>query len=148
MGTINVSDASNDSTPAEDVTARPIKRQARSDKDLSVGISLAPKGFDGTWRSRSRDLTDELPRLVAALNMQGIPVFRVSYHLGSWDPAPHKLAVDGRVIRLGGFHTMRPDQLSTVDIYGSHRTVLYVVPASTDASRKRSPKPRAPQEMR
>lgn len=102
--------------------------------DLSLGTSIAPKGFDGTWRSHSRDLTEELPRLVSALRSHGVPVFRVSYHLGSWDPAPHQLTADGRVIRLGGFHTMHPHQLSTVDIYGSHRITLQVVPAVTDAN--------------
>lgn len=143
MSIINISGGSKDSTPSEDAITRPTGRRPRSDADLSIGISLAPKGFDGMWRAHSRDLTDELPRLIAAMNQQGIPVFRVSYHLASWNPAPHRLTIGGRVIRLGGYRTMHPDQLSTVDIAGGHRTSLRVVPAGTEArtagdSRRRS----------
>ena len=83
---------------------------------------------DGGWWPRSRDLSAELPALLAEPGLRVGPVARVSYHLGGWEPAPRRLP-DTRV-RLEGFRTTDPRTLTVVGLFGA-RTVLLVVPPST-----------------
>ena len=75
-------------------------------KHFSFGtvIRLGPvTGFvDGGWWPRSDDLAAELPELLAQMSTAGYQVRRVAYNLDAWDPAPRRLTVAGRVVRLGG----------------------------------------------
>jgi hypothetical protein len=58
-------------------------------------------------------------------------VQRVSYNLTTWDAAPRRLDVDGRLLRLGGFHAQHTH---TVDVIGANgaRLTLLVLPPGAD----------------
>lgn len=86
---------------------------------------------DGAWWPRSRDLSVEIPALLAALEPSIGPVERVSVHAGSWPEQPRRLIVDGRRISLGYFTVMDPSVLNLVR-RGSDDIVLFVVPPAAD----------------
>jgi hypothetical protein len=90
-------------------------------------------GFvDGGWWPRSDDLAAELPELLAQMSTAGYQVRRVAYNLDAWDPAPRRLTVAGRVVRLGGFRTQNAAEIDLVDSAGSERTALVVIPPQAD----------------
>ncbi|MGH3756903.1 DUF5994 family protein [Actinophytocola sp.] len=99
-------------------------------------MKLKPKApatgyVDGAWWPRSRDLSTELPVLLAVLAVRLGPILRVSYNLPNWDAAPRRLDIGGRQVRLGGFRAQHPH---TVDVIGpnSSRLTLLVLPPATD----------------
>lgn len=75
--------------------------------ELSLRLGLKPQAptagyVDGAWWPRSRELSTELPALLAALAVRLGPIARVSYHLAGWDDSPRPLYVDGgRVYERG-----------------------------------------------
>jgi hypothetical protein len=87
--------------------------------------------LDAAWWPRSRDLESELPGLLDTLWLAGRDVVRVSYALDYWDRAPRRLRVDGRVVRMGGFHTQIPGLLTLLDAWGRERINVMVVPPDT-----------------
>lgn len=90
-------------------------------------------GFlDAAWWPRSHDLTAELPALMDILWLASRDVMRVSYALDFWDPAPRRLSVTGRIVRLGGFHTQMPGLLTLIDAWGRDRINVMVIPPDTD----------------
>lgn len=102
----------------------------------TLRLKLKPKApttgcVDGAWWPRSRDLSAELPALLAVLAVRLGPVSRVSYNLTTWDAAPRRLTVDGQPVRLSGFHSQHPH---TVDLIGrdQQRITLLVVPPETN----------------
>ena len=94
----------------------------------------AAEGFvDGGWWPRSLDLRIELPPLLAEVWSAGYDVFRVSYNLTAWHPAPPRtLTVSGRLVKLGGYRTQHPASISLVDSSGWKRLDLMVIPPQTD----------------
>jgi hypothetical protein len=94
-------------------------------------LRLKPRGpatgfVDGGWWPRSRDLEAELPALLAVLAVRLGPVESVSYNLAAWNPAPRKITLDGRLVRLAGYRSQHP---ATVDVISAgHRVTLLVVP--------------------
>jgi hypothetical protein len=92
---------------------------------------LKPRGpvtgfVDGGWWPRSRDLPAEVPALLAVLAVRLGPVEGVSYNLDFWGPAPRKITVEGRRIRLAGYRSLHP---ATIDVLSAgHRITLLVVP--------------------
>lgn len=102
---------------------------------LTLRLRMKPKapttGFvDGAWWPRSRDLSAELPALLAVLAVRLGRVLRVSYNLAEWDAVDRRLDISGRTVRLGGF---RSQPTSTVDVIGTDgvRMTLLVVPPPT-----------------
>jgi uncharacterized protein DUF5994 len=102
----------------------------------TLRLKLKPKApatgyVDGAWWPRSRDLSTELPALVAVLAIRLGDVQRVSYNLATWDAAPRRLDVNGRQLRLGGFHAQHAH---TVDVIGANgaRLTLLVLPPGAD----------------
>jgi hypothetical protein len=98
-------------------------------------LKLKPKApttgyVDGAWWPRSRDLSAELPALLAVLAVRLGRVRRVSFNLTDWTTAPRRIAVDGQPIRLGGFHSQHTH---TVDVIGPNepRITLLVIPPDT-----------------
>jgi hypothetical protein len=85
---------------------------------------------DGAWWPHSDDLSTELQDLLAVLSVRLGPVSRVSYNLAEWAQTPRKVEVDGRLIRLDGYHRQPPNTLGILDGRGDS-TVLLVVPANT-----------------
>ena len=68
--------------------------------------------IDAAWWPRSHDLRAELPALLDVLWTADRDITRVTYNLAAWDPAPRRVKIDGRIVRLGGFgssdkHTVR-----------------------------------------
>jgi hypothetical protein len=65
-------------------------------------VTSAPH-IDAAWWPRSRDLEAELPGLLDVLWTAARDMNRVSYAIDSWLPAPRRLDIEGRLVRLGGF---------------------------------------------
>ena len=98
-------------------------------------MKLKPKApttgcVDGAWWPRSRDLSAELPALLAVLAVRLGHVQRVTYNLTAWDPAPRRLILNDQPVRLSGFHSQHTH---TVDVLGRDgpRITLLVVPPET-----------------
>ena len=89
---------------------------------------------DGAWWPHSDDLPTELPDLLAVLSVRLGEVARVMYNLGEWAAAPRKVSIDGRTVRLDGYHRQPPNTLGVADGYGN-KIVLLVVPAHTEPDR-------------
>jgi hypothetical protein len=89
---------------------------------------------DGAWWPHSDDLPTELPDLLAVLSVRLGDVARVTYNLGEWAPAPRKVPIGGRIVRLDGYHRQPPSTLGVADGYGN-KIVLLVVPVRTEADR-------------
>lgn len=83
---------------------------------------------DGAWWPRSRDLSTELPPMLAELGTRVGTAARLGYHLGGWDRAPRRLP--GGRVRLEGFRTTDPHTVTVVGDKGA-RIVLLVVPPTT-----------------
>lgn len=115
-------------TPPATTTTEPSRQTLR--------LKLKPKApatghVDGAWWPRSRDLSSELPVLLAVLADRLGPVERVSYNLTAWDAAPRRLDIGGRQVRLGGFHAQHPHTVDVIGPSGSRLTLL-VLPSATD----------------
>jgi uncharacterized protein DUF5994 len=90
-------------------------------------------GFiDAGWWPRSHDLTAELPALLAVLWTASREIIRVSYSLDFWDEAPRRLQVEGRGVRLGGFHHLSPLLMTAVDARNNDRIDFLVIPPETE----------------
>jgi hypothetical protein len=99
-------------------------------------LKLKPKApttgyVDGAWWPRSRDLSTELPALLAVLAVRLGHTVRVSYNLTAWDVAPRRVTIDDRQVRLAGFHSQH---MNIVDVIGPNgpRITLLVVPPETE----------------
>lgn len=115
-------------------TATSAIEQPRQPLRLKLKPRAPTTGYvDGAWWPRSRDLSAELPALLAVLAVRLGHIHRVSYNLGAWTDAPHKIHVDGRLVRLDGFNSRHRQ---TVDVLGlsSPCLTLLVVPPGTDRS--------------
>ncbi|WP_199435042.1 DUF5994 family protein [Qaidamihabitans albus] len=117
----------------------PSAGQAREPRRQPLRLRLKPEipttGYvDGAWWPRSRALPAELPGLLAVLAARLGPIERVTYSPATWEAAPRRISVDGRSIRLDGFHAQHAD---TVTVTGTNRqrvTLLAVPPAASSAS--------------
>jgi hypothetical protein len=105
---------------------------------IDVRVSLredagsSDSAFDGAWWPRSRDLSVEVPELIAELDRRGVRVERFTYSLEAWPAAPRKVVVLGRVVRTGGFRSMDPQVVCLTWAGGARRADLLVVPPDTD----------------
>ncbi len=88
--------------------------------------------FDAGWWPRSRDLTQELPALLDVLWTAAREVTRVAYNLEFWDTAPRRIIVEGRLVRLGGYHYQDPLLLSATNARNTDRIDFLVIPPDTD----------------
>lgn len=109
--------------------------QPRQTLRLKLKPKAPPTGYvDGAWWPRSLDLSTELPALLAVLAIRLGRIQRVSYNLTTWDTAPHRLHIDGRQIRLGGFHFQHPHTVDVIGPTGSRLTLLVLPPATNPAT--------------
>jgi hypothetical protein len=99
---------------------------------LRAGAGTGGSAFDGAWFPRSRDLSVEVPELIAELDRRGLRIERFTYALDAWSPAPRKVVVLGRTVRTGGFRSMDPGVVCLTWDAGSKRADLLVVPPETD----------------
>ncbi|QKV75784.1 DUF5994 family protein [Amycolatopsis sp. Hca4] len=98
-----------------------------------VRLQLKPAAgggyVDGAWWPRSRDARVEFPGVLAAVRDQVGEVERISYPLDDgWEIAHRKLVVDGRVVRLEGFHSMQADTLALIGTQQRRLILLVVAP--------------------
>ena len=97
-------------------------------------LRLKPKApvtgyVDGGWWPRTRDLTAELPELLAVLSVRLGPVHRVAFAMAAWLPPPsRRLLVDGMPVRLEGFHSQDKEIVYVSGLDG-RRICLLVIPA-------------------
>ena len=90
-------------------------------------------GFiDAAWWPRSRDLSAELPPLLDVLWTAGREITRITYNLAAWEPAPRRLPIEGRTVRLGGFATSDPLTVRLSDAWGRERFDLVVIAPDTE----------------
>jgi hypothetical protein len=113
-----------DGTPASTEAARVSFRQP-----------VSTSGFiDAAWWPRSRDLTSELPPLLEVLWTAAREITRISFNIAAWDPAPRRMRIEGRTVRLGGFATSDPLTVRLSDAAGRERIDIVVIAPATDAS--------------
>jgi hypothetical protein len=77
------------------------------------------------------NLLDEVPGLLAELAGRGLLMNRVTFNSALWDPAPRRMTVEGRVVRLGSFTTLEPTQVSLTGSSYGPRLDLLVIPSDT-----------------
>ena len=97
---------------------------------LAVADTLFEGSLDGAWWPRSRDVTTQLPSLLAALPGQIGRITRVSLNMRMWDPTPNRVPTATRILKVGWFTVIDPDLLTLSDAEG-HRILLAVVPPET-----------------
>jgi hypothetical protein len=88
--------------------------------------------IDAAWWPRSLDLAAELPALLDVMWTAAREISRVTYSIAGWAPAPRRLRVEGRMVRLGGFGASDPLTIRLVDAWGSERIDILVIPPATD----------------
>ena len=117
-------------------------RTARQSVPPEVRLVWAPSRSGhapvGAWWPRSRDATVELAELVPLVEHHlGGSVSRVSLNIGAWGASqPRRLEINGRVLRLGWFHTLDPATV-TVGRGSDPRITLHLVSPETDATAAR-----------
>jgi len=108
-----------------------------ADADRAARISFrqpvsAAGAIDAAWWPRSTDLTQELPELLDVLWTADREIMHVTYHIAAWQPAPRRMTVEGRSVRVGGFATGDPLTVRLTDSSGRERIDVLVVPPETD----------------
>ncbi len=103
----------------------------------SPRLRLKPKApttgyVDGAWWPASRDLTAELPSLLAVLAVRLAGIERVTFDLATWPPTGRRLAFDGGDVRLEGFRSQHSGTVTVIGAWGRHQVTLLVVPPETD----------------
>jgi len=89
--------------------------------------------LDGGWWPRSTDPGEELPVLIRALDSRCGRVTHLVLGAAGWDRRPRRLAVAGRVVRLGWFASQPVGLLIAICSNGD-RVDLLVVPPHTAAA--------------
>jgi len=101
--------------------------------DLPAWLTLFPSGtgphrLDGIWRPRSRDLTRELPALIAALEERWPGITRVTVSRSLWGPLPEYLSLGDRVLHINQSEAAsRPHTICLLS-YGVGRCDLLIRP--------------------
>ncbi|MFD9136204.1 DUF5994 family protein [Streptomyces bottropensis] len=103
---------------------------------LPARLSLAPYaavpgGFDGTWWPYSRNLADELPALVDAMDGVGT-ITRVILGIELWPDIPHQIPVGGHFVTAGWFVSGHEQHEIMVCSYRDGLRTLLIVPPTTE----------------
>lgn len=103
---------------------------------LPPRLSLTPTGttptaLDGAWWPRSRDLTAELPALIAVLDPLWGRVIRLAVNSTHWQVMPRKIPVGGHVVKVGWFTAELDPHSLLLRSYGGARRDLLVIPPQT-----------------
>lgn len=100
---------------------------------VSFRQPVSTAGFiDAAWWPRSLDLLVELPPLLEVLWTADREVRRITYDIAAWDPAPRRLQIRGRSVRLGGFNNSDPLTVRLSDPWGRERIDILVIAPMTD----------------
>jgi hypothetical protein len=98
---------------------------------LRLGSGTAAGLLDGGWWPRSSDPVAEIPGLVLAIDALQGPITRLMLHGNDWDSQPRRLAVDGRLVRLGYFASQPAGLLTALSGKAGARVDLVIIPADT-----------------
>ena len=100
---------------------------------ISFRQPISTSGFiDAAWWPRSLDLTTELPPLLDVLWTAAREITRITYNIAAWAPAPRRMVIEGRTVRLGGFTTSDPQTVRLSDAWGAERIDILVIAPTTD----------------
>jgi hypothetical protein len=100
---------------------------------ISFRQPVSTDGFiDAAWWPRSIDLTTELPALLDVLWTAAREITRITYNTDAWNPAPRRMRIQDRTVRLGGFTTSDPLTIRLSDAWGHERIDILVIPPTTD----------------
>jgi len=98
-----------------------------------IPAGSVPTRIDGAWWPRSRDLTAELRALTEVLERRWDRITRVTVNPAHWPVIPHKVEVNGHVVKVGWFKEQDPHQLMLLS-YRTGRWDLLVIPPQTPAA--------------
>ncbi|MFI6561801.1 DUF5994 family protein [Streptomyces sp. NPDC050534] len=112
-------------------------RSARLSSPLPVRLSLAPYegvpgGLDGAWWPYSRDLVEELPLLVEAMDGVGT-ITRVILGIQLWPRIPHQIAVGRGYVTAGWSVTGQEQNVISLCSYRDGFRTLLVIPPTAAA---------------
>ncbi|MFB8003871.1 DUF5994 family protein [Nocardia sp. NPDC056000] len=116
------------SQATETTTGRP-----SHDQPLRLELEGGGVASDGSWWPHGRDLSAELPELLAMLTPRLGPIHRVIYNLDEWDTAPRKLAFGGRQVRLDGYRHLPARTLEILGVDIGARLALRVIASQADS---------------
>lgn len=107
---------------------------------VSFRQPVGKTGFiDGGWWPYSRDITAELPALLDVFWTARREIVHVSYNLDYWDAAPRRIRIEGRRVRLAGFHQQNPLTVFLSDArHGDTAELLMIGPDTDPAIAKRA----------
>ena len=117
---------------------------------MPVDRSLGEVG--GAWWPRTRDLTAELPELLAALADRLGRVERVVYDPAGWEEAPERIVNGDATVTLDAYRYESFHKLYAYGINGASIVLRIVPPATNDAAALAlmtvgNPRGRYPEEM-
>ncbi|MBS2964856.1 hypothetical protein KGA66_17495 [Actinocrinis puniceicyclus] len=93
-----------------------------------------PGMVNGAWWPRSRDLTRELPSLIAALDKAWGKVDRATVNVNMWPDIPRRVRTGTHVVRVGWFDAEQdPHDICLLSYRRGGRWDLLVVPPELDA---------------
>lgn len=100
-------------------------------------FSRHPGMVNGAWWPRSRDLTAELPALIAVLDQAWGQMNRVTVNVRMWPQVPKRVRTGAHTVRVGWFDAEQDPNDVCLISYGSApgRWDLLVVPPETDPAR-------------
>lgn len=100
-------------------------------------FSLHPGMVNGAWWPRSRDLTRELPSLIAVLDQSWGQIHRVTVNRSMWPRIPRKVRTGSHTVRLGWYDAEQdPHDLCLIShTKAPGRWDLLVVPPETEPER-------------
>ncbi|MFG1621983.1 DUF5994 family protein [Kribbella sp. NPDC049227] len=99
---------------------------------LRLQSGAAPELLDGGWWPRSADPVAEIPGLVLAIDVLQGPIARLILHDSDWDSHPRRLAVAGRLVRVGYFSSQPVGLLTALSGRAGARVDLVVIPPDTE----------------
>jgi hypothetical protein len=119
--------------PVDSPPPAPTSSGAGSQARISFRQPVSPDGFiDAAWWPRSLDLVAEFEQLLDVLWTGDRDITRITYNIHAWNPAPHRMTVQGRVVRLGGFNSSDPTTVRLSDPWGRERIDVLVIAPDTD----------------
>jgi hypothetical protein len=87
---------------------------------------------DAAWWPRSSNLTAELIHLLEVAQESGFRATGIAYRVADgWTAPPDKVAFDGRMVKVSGYHNHHRDMITLVDGTSHERLQVMVVPSAT-----------------
>ncbi|MET7764363.1 DUF5994 family protein [Streptomyces sp. NPDC005393] len=102
-----------------------------------VRPEAGPHWIDGAWWPHSRDLTDELPILLASLNHRWGRITRVTVHTEMWPACPRRMPFTDRVVHINRSGADGSRHKICLLSYGVGRCDLLVVAPDTPPAEAR-----------